>query len=602
MCFTRQENFEDIVLKYLKENMVDVLATMNNNSVLILKFTVEKMMEAINKGFIKLDPHSQRVPNWNKKAIEIMLEAIVLPIFNDTYSVLAVPDIMFAMCVTYEYMEETGMYQLCVNDGGHRVRVLCNFCNVEPFTYKNTFIDPCIEVRVDGVVDGVIKQLYFKETDYTRKKQLEFGNVIYLSPEKQQRLKNMEFTAKLPYQVYDYNEMSTLFNGYQNHKSIGIYSSEFLKNVITCPLMVSSSKNTVFEKMRYLTSNYPNCPEFFAHNTVNFYIIYSTIKRNSGNTILDIICADDKVYAAKVRTYGEHNTDLSGTPEEYNDFNKYINTFFQIITIFQKDKKPRDKMSNILFKSLFLILLKSKNHPDLLNKIKMNIKNIETVDREIKPIWYNKKNKDTKISYSTNDIKNTFEKFINFLEFLLLNVNLTVRIPEKESESIIIKNTDTSDDILSEITTKSDHNGALYRSERTLVCKRDFNGKDIIVCLCCNIREITRFSKQCGHIISQKRGGPDTRDNMICICKKCNGNSEGIGMGTNNLFEFQEGKYPSAPSARLYMDNIIKNDKYNIIYFKLNQLKELAKKNGISSIGVKQDVYNRVKHLLDLLV
>ena len=597
MCSTKEINFIAKVDNFLKENGFEILGVINGN-VLTLKFSIKTLITAIDKGVIERNPHPQRHPNWNKKQCEIMFKTTILPIYNDSYSVSAIPDIMFAMCFEYKYLEDTGMYKLCLTDGGHRVRVWCNFCKVEPFVYKKTIFDPSFEVRVDGV----IKQLYFKETEYTRKKQLEFGNIIYLSPEKQEMLLNMDITGKISYQVYTFIEMNTLFNGYQNQRPISKNSSEFLKNV-NCPLMISCSMNTVFDIMRDLTLNYPNCPEFFAHNTVIFYLLYSKVKHNSGNAILDIISADDKVYAKKVRTYeDDHGTDLSGTPEEFNGFNEFINTYYQIITIFPKNQKKSKKMSFILFKSLFLILLKSNNHSDLLKKIKMNIENIESFNENINPIWFNKQNKETKISYSANDVRDAFEECIAFLESLLLKVKLTIRVPTKESENIVIKKTDIADDILSEITTKSDHSSsALYLKERPIVGKRDFKGRDKILCLCCNEREITKFSKQCGHIVSRNHGGPDIRDNMICICKKCNGNSED-GMGTENLFVFQERRFPLAPSARLYMDNIIKNGKYNIINFKLNQLKELAKKNGISSTGVKQDIYNRVQHLLHLLV
>jgi 5-methylcytosine-specific restriction endonuclease McrA len=83
---------------------------------------------------------------------------------------------------------------------------------------------------------------------------------------------------------------------------------------------------------------------------------------------------------------------------------------------------------------------------------------------------------------------------------------------------------------------------------------RDFEENTSIECLCCHDKRITRRTAQAGHIIAESEGGESIISNGIAICDRCNGNTY-LGMGTRNLFEFQEEVYPNADSAREYMES-----------------------------------------------
>ena len=54
-------------------------------------------------------------------------------------------------------------------------------------------------------------------------------------------------------------------------------------------------------------------------------------------------------------------------------------------------------------------------------------------------------------------------------------------------------------------------------------------------CLCCNTNEISVFNFECGHILSKKKGGNISIDNIVPICSFCN-----RSMGTMHMFEYMK--------------------------------------------------------------
>ena len=52
-------------------------------------------------------------------------------------------------------------------------------------------------------------------------------------------------------------------------------------------------------------------------------------------------------------------------------------------------------------------------------------------------------------------------------------------------------------------------------------------------CLCCNLSDIEQLSFNCGHIISEAKGGELKVNNLKPICQSCNSS-----MGTNNMNEY----------------------------------------------------------------
>src|SRR3989344_6972488 len=62
-------------------------------------------------------------------------------------------------------------------------------------------------------------------------------------------------------------------------------------------------------------------------------------------------------------------------------------------------------------------------------------------------------------------------------------------------------------------------------------------GEDIgkILCMCCEITEITQMKFHCGHIIAEAMGGETNVNNLLPICESCN-----KSMGTKNLNDFKK--------------------------------------------------------------
>lgn len=41
-------------------------------------------------------------------------------------------------------------------------------------------------------------------------------------------------------------------------------------------------------------------------------------------------------------------------------------------------------------------------------------------------------------------------------------------------------------------------------------------------CMCCETKEITQGDFECAHVIAEKKGGPNTVENLRPICSTCN--------------------------------------------------------------------------------
>jgi 5-methylcytosine-specific restriction endonuclease McrA len=79
---------------------------------------------------------------------------------------------------------------------------------------------------------------------------------------------------------------------------------------------------------------------------------------------------------------------------------------------------------------------------------------------------------------------------------------------------------------------------------KRILCWNTYIGDTIgkTKCLCCKILDITQFSFNCGHVVSDANGGDISIDNLRPICDKCN-----TDMGTMDMREF----------ALLHFNNIL---------------------------------------------
>ena len=108
--------------------------------------------------------------------------------------------------------------------------------------------------------------------------------------------------------------------------------------------------------------------------------------------------------------------------------------------------------------------------------------------------------------------------------------------------------------------------------------------KGIGNCYCCKTK-IRQISFHCGHIVSEKNGGPTVVDNLVPLCQMCNSS-----VGTQNLNDFmkkynlqnnkpfsnvQKNNVPHFINFKIYIKlcNITKNDFENLITNHFQKLK-----------------------------
>lgn len=592
MSFSKFASLESIVHQNLIKHGFKVTDIINEQ-ICQLKIPLQKLFENVENDFIKKDPHSQRPEAWNKDNIDRLIKDFVLPIFNNSKSVSILPDLIFAMCDEYKY--DLNMYKLCLIDGGNRLRNFSRFCNVEPFTHGKKRYNPCIEIDDINPINGqkIKVSLYFKETEFTKKEILKGERIRYLTKEQQNKLLNFEITAKLSFHVHSFQELNDSFNGFQNSKPISKNSSEYLKN-LDYSLANFCLRNSIYDKMYNLTNIFINSTKFCVHITGMFYLLYIGNKTNfSKKSVLDIISNDDKNLSKRIRTSVDINKDFNGSEDDFKDFESKINMFEEtLFTVFKCSKNNTINISMIMFKTIFLNVLTSNDHKKIIKCFTNNQKHILSNDKiHNKNGWYGKSNDEGPIELK--HIQLLFESNIEFINKIINNPTKIIKI----KPSIVSKITSSR---------KSTHNTAEYRKEREKVIARDFGNDKTIYCRCCNQRSITVQSFECGHIIprSEPWNGPDKKENMIAICSECNSNGD-YGMGTQNLFEFQEKFYSNAPSAREYMNkmNYIDdmnnisdiNNKIDISNFTTQELKNLAKRYKKSTSGSRQDIYNRIR-------
>ena len=64
-------------------------------------------------------------------------------------------------------------------------------------------------------------------------------------------------------------------------------------------------------------------------------------------------------------------------------------------------------------------------------------------------------------------------------------------------------------------------------------------------CYCCQVRTITAFDFEAGHVISIKNGGSNAPENLRPICRSCN-----ASMQTKNLEDFRAEHFPSTSKKK----------------------------------------------------
>lgn len=72
-------------------------------------------------------------------------------------------------------------------------------------------------------------------------------------------------------------------------------------------------------------------------------------------------------------------------------------------------------------------------------------------------------------------------------------------------------------------------------------------------CLCCGIRDIGQNNFECGHIVSEAKGGAATITNLKPICSTCN-----KSMGTRNMDDFKAEHYPSVGGGKKAVEKVVK--------------------------------------------
>lgn len=576
MSLSKFATREDLVQQYLIDNGFAIIDIVNNNTYL-LKTPLHNYTKICDKGFVKRDPHSQRPEAWNKDNIDKFLKDIVLPIY-ETRHVPSIPDLILAMCDEYKYNDE--MYVLCLIDGGNRSRTLMRFCNVEKFTQgKKKEYDPCIDI----IRDGKVYHLYFKRTELTIKRENDTGNVIYLSEEQQKKLLDFEITAKLEFKVHTFVELNMAFNRYQNGQTISKGSSEYLKNVNN-PFGNFCSKNFIYKNMYELTTDLINSSKFYVQITVMCWFIFLENKTNfSEKSFLDILSNDDKNVNKQIRIADK--AIFNENTEDFEKFKNITNRFGEFMNSFSENKGKHGSISMILFKSIFFFILQS---PSCSEKILENIDSILSYDKEYnKKVWFGKSDKITKIPYNVDDIKHQFDETIQFLESICIGTNMPTIKKLKNNDKIIV-------DDISMITNKSTQDDPELVKAKKQAKNRDFGKEQNIYCLCCNEVKISKQRMNVGHIISIDHGGLNVVENLICICKGCNGNGD-LGMRTENLYSFQERMYPCVPSAREYMKKFEVKDPKDITNYTCKELKLIAKNNKLKEWGNKQVLFDHVK-------
>ena len=564
---------------YFKKHGIKIIDRINGEGYQ-LKTTYGIYFNNIDNGFIDRHPHPQRlIEAWDNKNKNSLKESNVLPIYNNEKIKSVTPDSILALCNHDRYIYNEEMLKPCLIDGGNRLTTYYDFKNVVFKKNKKKIISPCLDIKKDGK----ICHLYFERTEETIKEELRLGkdSIIYYSKDQQERFLNLEITFKMSSHIHSYEELCAAFIQYQNTKPITQNSSELLKNCTKNPFIKYCSQNFIHKKMLGLTSTFINSNKYYVQISGIFLSLCIGNKTNFiKKSLLDIISSDDKDLERGIR----NNDDFYKlTTDDFNNFESKVNDFSQVMKCF--DNK---QVSMIMFKSLFILVLFYDDINNLIQKISFNKDAILMYDKNNKTVWFNKSRmiNDLKVSYNKQDIKLHFKETLEFLK----DLNFT-----KKNIKPILKIVPSR---------KSTHNTAEYKRERAKVLARDFYENKNIDCLCCNSVRISIDNFECGHIIPRSKGGSDTKENMIAICSKCNGNGD-YGMGTQNLFEFQEKFYSNAPSAREYMNkmNYIDdmnnindiNNKIDISNFTTQELKNLAKRYKKSTSGSRQALYNRIR-------
>lgn len=70
---------------------------------------------------------------------------------------------------------------------------------------------------------------------------------------------------------------------------------------------------------------------------------------------------------------------------------------------------------------------------------------------------------------------------------------------------------------------------------RMVVWSTHFPNEYVGKCMCCGVEPITRSNFQCGHVVSEAKGGDEKIDNLRPICSTCN-----TSMGTTSMDEFMK--------------------------------------------------------------
>jgi 5-methylcytosine-specific restriction endonuclease McrA len=502
--------------------------------------TVDCYVANIVNGFYDLEPPCQRDnPAWDQKtAIEFW--GTNLKKIGVLGKPLPTPLPSIVMAKNHKDIMQPGkehVKMICL-DGANRSRQLKHFIHVEPVKYgnKRTF-PPCYSYKENEKT----KYIFFKHTPYVDEFKKNSGipkddttTVRVLSEKEQNDFLSISIHITCPQEELTWDEMTEIFLYHQNGKHISKISSNYLKNLTTVPFIrfMRDEKISIYQ----VTADIINSDKYHTHISTLFYIVMKMVmEKNDITDIYKVISEDDKSVVSKIQ---RNDSCLEYNEEYFNQFKSVIQTYDALL---RRSIPEGKKISILLFKSMFLYLIRrcpkkiGKREEDLEKNMSRLIHHDSSMD--LRRYWYGKSNKD-KVRYDHSDIEdmiaNTYSiivKTIENEEHITPVLKRFVQAPCARAKKI-----------------------GFDRKTKTEIMNRDFEENTSIECLCCHDKRITRRTAQAGHIIAESEGGESIISNGIAICDRCNGNTY-LGMGTRNLFEFQEEVYPNADSAREYMES-----------------------------------------------
>ena len=290
---------------------------------------------------------------------------------------------------------------------------------------------------------------------------------------------------------------------------------------------------------------------------------YLTLKRNLLNLFYDIILSHMGEYY-KGENYSIYRKIYDAIQQSpYNIFTTMVEEKCKVIDnlsndaklliyiiceIFLNDKFDFKKLDTIEQKDKKIVLwaLFSKEYPNICFSSDgqlISFVNKFLYENKLGVILTNIRNSPSRFSTA---LFSNIESSTIFIKELYKKIDKNIEEENKkiiEKEEIIITEPDLPKEVKKPkvIKVKDEETPKKYKKEkipaalRNVVWNQNFQDVSIGKCLCCKTEPITRANFHCGHIVSEKKGGELTVQNLRPICPSCNSS-----MGTQNMDEFMK--------------------------------------------------------------